>query len=159
MTTKLILSFFIIIIFALTFETSNACTCAAEDFQDAYYRHQKRGTPFSIATVLSSTVNPPTKPQSPSSINQKRIYKLSVKKVFADCAPPVPYKATAVTSTQGSLCAVFLQTGITYLIPLKPGRGNESNISSCDSITPVNALTKEMSRFLYSQKLCCKGTC
>lgn len=150
-----------VVLLAVTITNVRACTCAQEDFQTVYYRNIQRGTPFSIATVLSSKVSPPT--PSGSNVlppfNQKRIYKVEVSKVYADCAPAVPYKSYAITSTQGSLCGIGLLTGVTYLMPLKPGSGSKSDISLCNMIMPVRSIPADVKKFLDSRKLCCKGKC
>ena len=150
---------------ALTFIHAESCSCALDDFQHSYYSSQKRGAPFSFATVLSSSILPTESPKigSPGVIsfpfNQKWLFKLRVTKVFDDCTPEVPYEATAISSVQGSQCGVFLKTGVSYLLPLKPGARRQTTIFSCGFIMPVNRLSKDRKEFLNSRKLCCKGYC
>ncbi len=149
---------------ALTFNYAEACSCALnDDFQRSYYSSQQRGTPYSFATVLSTTIFPTDLPKIRSSgvvsfhHNQNRVFQLLVTKVFDHCAPSVPYEATAISSVHGSLCGISLETGVSYMLPLKPGAGQQTEISLCRFITPLKRLDKDKKEFLNSRKLFCTG--
>ncbi len=159
----------LLVLLTLALVKVDACTCATEDLLRRYYFNQQQGTPFTVATVQSSGVTP-SSPARPGDqfdpfdgplppFNQNRIFKLRIRKVFANCAPPVPYLATAISSTQGSLCGIDLQKGETYLIPLKPGSGVQSRISLCSNIMPIRNLPRDFAMFLNDRQLCCKGLC
>ena len=93
----------------VVFNVAQSCSCALSDFQVRYYENLKRGAPFSEAFVVLSWLRNTGPVQQPGSglkiqpsFGQKRVYKLRVTRVYADCAPMVPYYTFAVSSTSSA---------------------------------------------------------
>ncbi len=154
-------------IVALLIQETWACSCLSSTFERQYFSSLARGTPISVAKVLSSSTRR-RNPVGPfPSIDAEIVYKLRVKYVFANCAPRHSYIAYAVTADNSGLCGVRLTVGSEYLLQLKVGAGKESDISLCgvnillQSVNPSTSsrLTSKSRRFLLTRRFCCRGRC
>lgn len=152
---------------ALVTHQTSACSCLRTTFEREYFNSIKRGTPVSVATILSSTTRG-KKPSGPfPGFGNEIVYKVRVKHVFTDCAPRHSYIAYAVTPDNSGLCGVQLIVGGEYLLQLKVGAGKESNIGLCGVNVllrdakggTASSLSTKSRRFLLTRRFCCRGRC
>lgn len=143
--TSLSVSLMAIVLLVLV-PSATACSCGPRSFPVQYRAAVNAGTPLSLATVLRSFT------RSNIPLNGDRFYVLRVTKVFGRCKRRTRFVTVARTKVQGSLCGVSLQTGKTYLLPIR--RSGGTRLVLCNVNILRSSLTRVQQRFLRRIRRC-----